>query len=85
MEKVTIKKTWEPVLGQILCDVLEELDIEWTIAVDDGHGAIVIEMDFSDDAKLLAIWDELSDIRARYLDAKQRSIGEQLTFLEGKQ
>jgi hypothetical protein len=68
-----IRKAWNSAVSPMLCRILDELGISWTVDASNGHGEIVIEMDEMDDARLLSLWDELSDVRARYIDEKQRS------------
>lgn len=85
VQRVRIRKPWNPLLSPLVCRLLDELGIRWGVETEDGHGAIIIEMDGADDARLLAVWDELSDLRVRYIDARQRSIGIQTSFLEGEQ
>lgn len=74
MKKIQVRKAWNPVVSPIMCRMLDELGISWGIDAKDGHGTIVVEMDEVDDGRLLALWDELSDIRARYIDERQRSV-----------
>jgi len=85
MKTIKVKKTWNGASSALLCYVLDQLELRWMIRADNGRGSLIIEMDDEDDARLLGIWEELSDIRARYLDARQRSLGTQLTFLEARE
>ena len=53
-----------------------------------GNGTgprLVITIDAADDARLLELWNQLTDLRLRYLEAKQRERVEQLSFLEGSE
>lgn len=82
MQTIEIRQPWKPMFGKQICGILDDLGITWRLATDNGRGAIIIEMDESDDQRFLALWDELSDIRARYIDQRQRSVAVQASFLE---
>lgn len=85
MQAIEIRQPWKPMWGKQICGILDDLRITWRLTTDNGRGAIIIEMDEADDQRFLALWDELSDIRARYIDAKQRSAAVQASFLKGGQ
>jgi len=48
-----------------------------------GQGAIIIELDDADDQALLRLWDELTDLRLYYIEAKQELMVTQMSYLEG--
>lgn len=81
--KVSIRRAWHPLLSATICRILDEIGINWTLHTGNGRAVIIIEMDSNDDARLLALWDELTDLRVQYIDARQRSVGVQTSFLEG--
>ena len=53
-----------------------------------GNGSgphLVVIMDAADDARLLELWEQLTELRTRYLEGRQRQRVEQLSFLEGSE
>ena len=51
-----------------------------------GQGPrLTISMKEGDDLRLLALWDELTQLRVLYLEERQRQRVEQLSFLEGSE
>lgn len=67
----------------IMLDVLGHLGISVDFDSDNGQGQLVVRMDEEDDARMLALWDELTDLRVRYIDARQGEVAEQLSYLGG--
>jgi len=65
---------------------LKALEIEHRAAEGNGTGPqLVVIIRPDDDARLLFVTDALIDLRARYLEQRQRARVEQLTFLEGSE
>ena len=51
-----------------------------------GEGpALTLKMRPQDDEKLLRLWDEITDLRMRYLAARQAERVVQLSYLEGSE
>jgi len=53
-----------------------------------GNGTgprLVFTMDAADDARLLELWNRLTELRIQYLEARQSQRVEQLSFLEGSE
>lgn len=68
----------------VMVEVLGYLGIPVDFDSDDGQGQLIVRMDEEDDARMLALWDELTDLRVRYLDAKQEMVATQLSYLEAE-
>lgn len=83
MKKLTITKPWDEQGSLALVRALTYLGIVCRFQNDNGRGAIIMDLDDADDQALLRLWDELTDLRVRYIDAKQELIVTQLTYLEG--
>lgn len=47
--------------------------------------SLTVKMHAGDDEKLLRLWDEITDLRMRYLEARQAERVVQLTYLEGSE
>ena len=83
MEKITIKKPWDEQGSLALVRALTYLGIVCRFQNDNGQGAIVMELDDVDDQALLRLWDELTDLRVCYIEAKQELMVTQMSYLEG--
>ena len=71
---------------KLLTPCLRALEISHRVDRSNGKGPrLMITMKEGDDLRLLALWDELTDLRLRYLEARQNERVEQLTFLEGSE
>ena len=81
-EKTEIRIPWDEEGSLALAWTLIRLGIEVRFAADNGTGALLIYLDEEDDQAVLALWDELSDLRVRYIEAKQAAIAEQLRLPE---
>jgi len=62
---------------------LSYLGIDCRFHADNGAGVLLISMDEEQDARVHTLWDALSDLRVRYIEARQEAAGTQLTYLEG--
>jgi len=80
--KTEIRIPWDEEGSLALAWTLIRLGIDVRFAADNGTGALLIYMDQKDDQAVLALWDELSDLRVRYIEAKQAAIAEQLRLPE---
>ena len=78
---VEIRIPWDEEGSLALARVLGYLGIDVRFAADNGTGALLIYLDDGDDQAVLALWDELTDLRVRYMEARQAAIVDQLTFL----
>jgi len=83
MEKIRIRKPWDEQGSLALVRALTYLGIECEFDSDNGQGAITIDMDDADDQALLRLWDELTDLRVSYIEARQELLVIQLSYLEG--
>lgn len=83
MQKITIKKAWDEQGSLALVRALTYLGIVCRFQNDNGRGAIIMELDDADDQALLRLWDELTDLRVSYIEARQQQVVDQLTFLPG--
>ena len=81
-EKIEIRIPWDEEGSLALAWTLIRLGIDVRFAADNGTGALLIYLDEEDDQAVLALWDELSDLRVRYIEAKQAAIAEQLRLPE---
>ena len=62
--------------------VLTALDIQWDLSLSnngDGNWALV-DLNDESDKRLLNVWEELTDLRFRYIEHLQRSQGVQLAL-----
>ena len=72
-------------VSAVLRDILVRMGIEHWIEVGNGHGPqLVVQLRPGDDQQLLALWDELTALRVRYLEARQAQVVQQLSFLDGE-
>ena len=83
MEKIRISKAWDEQGSLVLVRALTYLGIVCRFQNENGRGAIIMELDDADDQALLRLWDELSDLRMCYIEAKQEVMVTQLSYLEG--
>ena len=83
MEKIRIRKPWHEQGSLALVRALTYLGIVCRFQNDNGRGAIIVELDDADDQALLRLWDELTDLRVCYIDAKQELMVTQMSYLEG--
>lgn len=83
MDKIRITKPWDEQGSLALLRALTYLGIVCRFQNDNGRGAIIINMDDVDDQALLRLWDELTDLRVSYIEAKQEQFVTQLSYLEG--
>ncbi len=83
MKKIRIRKPWDEQGSLALVRALTYLGIVCCFQNDNGQGAIIIEMDDADDQALLRLWDELTDLRVSYIEAKQELMVTQLSYLGG--
>ena len=81
IEKTEIKIPWDAEGSLALAWTLIRLGVEVKFASDNGTGALLIYLDDADDEAVLALWDELTDLRVRYIEARQAAAVDQLTFL----
>ncbi|HUW94552.1 MAG TPA: hypothetical protein VMW58_02095 [Anaerolineae bacterium] len=81
-ETIEIRIPWDEEGSLALAWTLIRLAIDVRFAADNGTGALLIYMNQKDDAAVLALWDELSELRVRYIEAKQAAIAEQLRLPE---
>jgi len=81
-ETIEIRIPWDEEGSLALAWTLIRLGIDVRFAADNGTGALLIYMDDKDDSAVLALWDELSELRVRYIEAKQAAIAEQLRLPE---
>ena len=81
-ETIEIRVPWDEEGSLAMVRVLGYLVIDVRFAADNGTGVLVIYMDQKDDEAVLALWDELSELRVRYIEAKQAAIAEQLRLPE---
>ena len=79
-EKIEIRIPWDEEGSLALAWTLIRLGIEVRFAAENGTGALLIYLDQEDDQAVLALWDELSELRVRYIEAKQTAIAEQLSL-----
>ena len=79
-ETIEIRIPWDEEGSLALAWTLIRLAIDVRFAADNGTGALLIYMNQKDDAAVLALWDELSELRVRYIEAKQTAIAEQLSL-----
>jgi len=62
---------------------LRALDVECRLQSGNGQSPrLVVTIGPEDDGRLLALWEQLTDLRVRYLEGRQAMIVEQLSFLE---
>ena len=83
MDKIRIRKPWHEQGSLALVRALTYLGIVCRFQNDNGQGAIIMEIDDLDDQALLRLWDELTDLRVSYIDAKQELMVTQMSYLEG--
>lgn len=83
MEKTEIRIPWDEDGSLALAEALIHLGITVRFHADNGKGSLLIYLDEEDDAAVLALWDELTDLRVTYMEARQSAIVDQLTFLPG--
>ena len=83
MEKIRIRKPWDEQGSLALVRALTYLGIVCRFDNNNGQGAIIIELDDADDQALLRLWDELTDLRLYYIEAKQELMVTQMSYLEG--
>jgi hypothetical protein len=82
-EKIEIRIPYSDDMPLALRPVLEQVGIPCQFMAENGSGALLITMGDEEDEVLLRLWDCLSDLRMRYIEAKQEQIAEQLSYLEG--
>jgi len=82
-EKIEIRIPWDEEGSLALVWTLIRLGIDVRFAADNRTGALLIYLDEEDDQAVLALWDELTDLRVRYIEARQAALVEQLSYLEG--
>ena len=80
--KIEVRIPYSEEMPLAFLKALEEIGIPCRFMAENGSGALLITMGDEEDAQLLSLWDELTDLRLRYIEAKQEAIAEQLT-LEG--
>lgn len=83
MEKIRIRKPWDEQGSLALVRALTYLGVVCRFDNNNGQGAIIIELDDADDQALLRLWDELTDLRLYYIEAKQELMVTQMSYLEG--
>lgn len=83
-EKIRIKKPWDEQGSLALVRALTYLGIVCRFQNHNGRGAIIMELDDADDQALLRLWDELTDLRVSYIEAKQDLMVTQLSYLGGE-
>ncbi len=81
---VTIKIPWDRKGSLTLVRCLRQLGIHCQFNPESRQGSVSIDMDDEADARVLALWDELSDLRVRFIEENQRQAVEQLSYLEGE-
>lgn len=70
----------------ILTACLGALDIEFRLERGNGQvPRLLVIMDAEDDARLLGLWERLTDLRMRYIETRQFITVEQLSFLGGSE
>ena len=68
METIPIRVAFTPVL----LSLLTTMGIGTRMIPDDGHGPLLeVLLDDEKDERLLALWDQLTDLRVRFIEANQ--------------
>lgn len=80
-EKIEIRIPYSDDMPLALRPVLEQMGIPCRFAVENGSGALLVTIDEEQDAALLCLWDWLTDLRVRYMEARQSTMVEQLSLL----
>ena len=81
--KSDLRIPWDEQGSLALVYALSYLGIDCRFHADNGAGALLISMDEEQDARVHTLWDALSDLRVRYIEARQEAAATQLTYLEG--
>ena len=75
--KTEIRIPWDEESSLALIESLLILDIDCRFGGDNGTGIFSVYLDDADDGALLRLWDELSHLRVKYIDAKQKELDQQ--------
>jgi len=84
-EKIELRIPYSDDMPLAFLKVMESLAIPCRFMAENGSGALLITMGDEQDEAVLRLWDCLSDLRVRYIEAKQQAVAEQLTYLEGRE
>lgn len=71
---------------QVMASCLKALGIRCRLERSNGQaGRLLITLAPQDDVRLLRLWDQLTDLRVRYLELRQATIADQLSFMDDEE
>jgi hypothetical protein len=84
MEKKTeVKVPLDAENSLLLAGAMGFLGIGTRVSHDNGMGSLSVFLDEHGDEAVFRLWHVLSDLRVRYIEAKQAEKAEQMSYLEG--
>jgi len=72
-EKIEVRIPYSDEMPLAFLKALEEMGIPCRFMAENGSGALLITMGDEEDTALLSLWDWLSDLRVRYIEARQEA------------
>jgi hypothetical protein len=73
-QKIEIRIPYSDEMPLAFLHALNSLGIPCRFMAENGSGALLITMGDEEDEALLRLWDCLSDLRVRYIEAKQEEM-----------
>lgn len=79
--KLEVRLPYSEEMPVALIDLLAAMAIPCRFLAENGSGALLVTIGEAEDAELLRLWDCLTDVRVRYMEARQELVAAQLSFL----